>query len=1398
VLWPDDDKYYPATITAKKRHFSQTSQNVVTLVYDDGDVETLDLSKEKFKLLSGGGSSGDSAGHDSTGENPVPGLSKVNVPETKKRIILEESEEEFVMEEPDSNGEDADGDASEFSEPGQSEEEDEEEDTTMVTDEDDVAISSSQKNATCSSTKRLRVTRTDNPYEKQRKRPATTTVGALTTSAANTKSIPSFITPPSSKRSSSLSQSNTNTTNAFSSFRLGNLDDGDRATKSTEVDTCRKNIFPGGQITPIAQARVPSPPTTTTVKPPLPEAGVVNPAGAHYHNHYTFLKPPKLRDIQNRLSTHPEYDPRTLHIDSNEMQRITKMTPAAQQWWDIKSRYADTLLLFKVGKFYEIFHMDADVAVQVLGFNYMKGCAAHAGFPEIGYGNFCERLVKAGHKVARVEQTETPDMLQQRKKKTRTGKKPQVVSREVCSIVSAGTRTFCYMDDIKGLEGVDGVLSSLGPLLTIKEVLVPATDTENDDDTVQPVCEYGIAIIDAARGVVTLGQFADDILRSRMNTLLTTFRPIEILVESGVAGASPTLLSMLKSAISTILPSCRLEKVQSTEYFPKSTAVDPEIRSKIERPNPEVQPWDVPKTISELHRKRYYPRSSRTNKVSVDGGLESGTSRWPEVIQMCIKGGADLALSAFGASLFYLQRGLIDDEILSMGIVEAYCPLDFQVDKNGPSDAADAKLREIVTEEYRTKDGIESPHNNVDKSSETSGSFSQIECNNIEQDIANEAQIDHMSLDGTTLANLEILSNLHSNDNSGSVWSKISFTKSPHGSRLLRAWLLRPLFRKTDIDRRADAVEELTSGACAVAMSEARALLGKCGDIERLLSRVHSMGGNGALEEGGHHPSERAVLYETATHTRRKVGDFSKLLYGLQAASQIPEIFSGDIQSGLLARIVRTKENGGFFPSNLITELDWFLTNFDCNLAAKGIWQPSSGIDEKFDYACAEIKRIKEDLEEYKVQMCSNVLTPSRLANSEWKYANTKDDSKDKYLIELPVSITNVPRDFTIRGKRGKGAKQINKYRTPVVERLVEQLENAIDIMKDGKARGMQLVFAKFDSMRSLWASVTQATAMLDALGSLAEASMQAGYCRPTIIDCPVGGGPSINVKQGRHPCVEFTHSGDDFIPNNLSLGEDIGDEHESRMLLLSGPNMGGKSTLLRQTCLIAVLAQIGCFVPAEECTLTPFDRIFTRLGASDRILLGQSTFFVELAETAAALRGATRRSLVIMDELGRGTSTFDGTAIAGATVKHLIERNRCLTLFATHYHSLLDDWKDKRYVRLGHMECIVGELEENSDDEPADNVADRNITFLYTLGEGSCPKSFGINVAHLAGLPSEVLLKAKDVSSSFEATINGIAEANSEGQINISAPLPLRKRLEAAVATNNLDEIERIWDKLQ
>jgi len=1381
VFWPDDKEYYPAKVTSIKR---DSESIVTTLFYDDGEVETVDLVGEKFKFLDDTVSKKTKVDNKEDLDEESSVVNCTAIGSKKKRHILEDSEEEFESDEND--GEESD--ASEFIAPEESDDNDDEDElTTMITDEEDQDEDAKSSKL---GRKRLCVTMVGNSAKKRK--------------SSGSQIVAKSPEDERSKKSPSNTQ-DIDTKNRFASFitpppkgklpgtQFKRFDD-DSPKKTIPVPRSDDN-FPHScrKITPSPSFKLDSIEVTKAVqdkKIPLPLPGVVNTAGTHYHNHFSFLLPSKRRDLHNRAMTDDKYNPRTLRVDYGEIERVTKskITPASRQWWEIKSQYADTLLLFKTGKFYEIFHMDADIAVQILGFQYMKGQQAHAGFPEVGYGSFCERLVNAGHKVARVEQTETPDMLKIRKKNTKSGKKPQVVNREVCSIVSSGCRTFCYLDNVKSLENTTFHDSNgVGPLLAIKEILIENNNTGGENcDSLEAVCEFGVAMVDAVRGVVTLGQFADDVLRNRLNTLLTTFRPSEVLVQSGENAASECLISLLKGMQTTSASNMRVEHVSTFETFPKSTAIDPEVRRKMERPKTNIQPWDVKETVAELHRKAYFPRSSRKNININDSSSDAGTKRWPEVLKACISGRADLAISAFGAIVFYLQRSLIDEEILSMGLVKAYFPQEsVNIDENDLKCIASKQMRDecdmdISSDNKIKKDASTDSHDNFPSSQQVSAAQN-------EDDAAIEDQIDHLALDGITLCNLEVLANSHSNTTSGSLWAKINNTKTPHGSRLLRAWLLRPLFRKTDIDRRGDAVEELISGKLAVALSEARGALSKCGDIERLLSRVHSMGGNFNSSDNGIHPNERAVLYETATYTRRKVGDFSKLLNGLRSAAQVPDFFSDiNVKSGMLRKIVCRKENGGCFPSNLNQQLDWFFDNFDCNLAAKGLFEPARGIDEDYDAACDLVEEIKMQLDNYKEEMCSNFLNPSHSAKAHWKYANIKEESKDKYLIELPVNV-RVPSDFLVKGKRGSGPKQINKYRTPVVEELVKKLEQAYDVIKAGKARGMQLVFAKFDSMRPLWSSAAKATSMLDALGSLAITSSNAGYTRPKILDCPIGSAPTIKIEQGRHPCVDSTLTGGDFIPNDLSLGGNLGIGDCSRVLLLSGPNMGGKSTLLRQTCLLTILAQVGCYVPAKECSITPVDRIFTRLGASDRILLGQSTFFVELAETAVALRGATRRSLVIMDELGRGTSTFDGTAIASAVVKHLVERNMCLTLFATHYHSLLEEWRHENSVRLGHMECLV-----EGDDDGDKVVNEHKVTFLYTLADGPCPKSFGINVAHLAALPTEVLSKAKQFSSSFEAemshTILGTPSDN----------IPLKSKIEKAVKEEIWKDVEKYWLELQ
>jgi len=224
--------------------------------------------------------------------------------------------------------------------------------------------------------------------------------------------------------------------------------------------------------------------------------------------------------------------------------------------------------------------------------------------------------------------------------------------------------------------------------------------------------------------------------------------------------------------------------------------------------------------------------------------------------------------------------------------------------------------------------------------------------------------------------------------------------------------------------------------------------------------------------------------------------------------------------------------------------------------------------------------------------------------------------------------------------------------------------------------------------------------------------------CRPIILDPNKDGcNPILEVYQSRHPCV-FQAKGF-FIPNDIKLEEGV--------MLLTGPNMGGKSTILRQSCILTILAQIGCYVPAMACKLSLVDRIFTRLGASDRLCTGKSTFYIEMEETLNILRYATRNSLVIIDELGRGTSTFDGISIAYSVLRYLAFTIQCRSLFATHYRSLLDNFRNEKNISLYHMASEI---------DPQNG----KITFLYKLVPGESSSSFGLNVANLAGISKDIL----------------------------------------------------------
>ncbi|KAG6546638.1 hypothetical protein Mapa_011827 [Marchantia paleacea] len=314
---------------------------------------------------------------------------------------------------------------------------------------------------------------------------------------------------------------------------------------------------------------------------------------------------------------------------------------------------------------------------------------------------------------------------------------------------------------------------------------------------------------------------------------------------------------------------------------------------------------------------------------------------------------------------------------------------------------------------------------------------------------------------------------------------------------------------------------------------------------------------------------------------------------------------------------------------------------------------------------------------------------------------------------------------------------------------------------EDWEARRLSQLIDMFNEHTSFWVKLVDTLGQLDVLISFASTINAANgpTCRPQLVPSPClrKGGSVLHIEGLWHPYASGGQDGA-FVPNDIELGRVTGSINAPRAMLLTGPNMGGKSTLLRATCLAVIMAQLGCYVPGEECKLSPVDTIFTRLGASDRIMAGESTFMVECNEAASVLHHATSDSLVILDELGRGTSTFDGYAIAYAVFHRLVNSLDCRLIFATHYHSLTEEFATNHNVSLRHMACSFqsrssGKGGQDSS-EKSDCDLDKELVFLYKLTEGASPKSFGLQVALRAGIPGSVVKAARKAANAMQESL--------------------------------------------
>src|SRR5216684_1125201 len=581
-------------------------------------------------------------------------------------------------------------------------------------------------------------------------------------------------------------------------------------------------------------------------------------------------------------------------------------------------------------------------------------------------------------------------------------------------------------------------------------------------------------------------------------------------------------------------------------------------------------------------------------------------------------------------------------------------------------------------------------------------------------------------LDAVTVRNLELIEPLFAGTDAGvTLFRSIDATVTPMGKRLLRSWMLRPSIQRAEIEIRLDAVEVQVKDV--VAREELRRALDGVLDLERLLSRV-------TLETA----NPRDVLALAASLAKipavkaavaRLVAERLKTLCG--SLDELADL-RGRIDQTIVPEPPLSFADGGVIAARVDRELD------ELRELSRNSKQVLAQIEQR--------ERGRTGIGSLKVKF-----------NSIFGY----------YLEVSKPNLHLVPQDY----ERKQTLVGAERFTTP------ELKEYEVKIL-DAQEKIVEIERRLFTELRTAIAAEAKrirqtalALAEVDVLASMAHFAALRNYCRPRLMASAEDGAGELEIIEGRHPVIEqqeMAGGSERFVPNDLYLNSTT-----HTILLLTGPNMGGKSTYLRQTALIVILAQMGSFVPARSARLSVIDRVFTRIGASDNLARGRSTFMVEMTETAAILHTATPRSLILLDEVGRGTSTYDGLAIAWSAIEYLHARTRAKTLFATHYFELTELAERLSGVKNYHVSV---------------KETGTGIVFLRRVEPGAADRSYGIEVAKLAGLPEDVVRRAREVLAEHENTearlsaqlASGDSSSRRAAQLTIFTPLsqPVLERL--------------------
>lgn len=551
-------------------------------------------------------------------------------------------------------------------------------------------------------------------------------------------------------------------------------------------------------------------------------------------------------------------------------------------------------------------------------------------------------------------------------------------------------------------------------------------------------------------------------------------------------------------------------------------------------------------------------------------------------------------------------------------------------------------------------------------------------------------------LDSATRRNLELTENMTTKKKRGSLLGLYSYTKTNMGARLMRNYLEEPITSVDEINYRLDGVEELFSST--ITRTNAMDILKTIADIERL---------SGKIAYGSIMPQELLRLADS-----------------LSSVQTLKEM----LEKSVASKIIKDQLDKITDFSQVISLINSAIDeNAPNNLSNGGYIK--KGFDERLDNA----KRDSHMGKQWLIEFENTLKQQTGIKNLRVSYNRVFG-----YYIEVSKSqVDLVPDSWKRRQTTANGERYINDDLKEKEEKILGAEDEALKVEAEIYGAIKQYLLSTVREIQD----ASGAVATIDVLCCMAELAVNNNYVRPTI-------GENITTTQivaGRHPVVEDINPSIGFVPNDTTL-----DNGENRTMLITGPNMAGKSTYMRQVAIITIMTHMGSFVPAKSATIAPTDRIFTRIGASDDLAYGQSTFMVEMTELSNILNNATNKSLLLLDEIGRGTSTYDGLSIAWAVLEHLSKTLNCKTLFATHYHELID--LEGKIEGIKNYRVLIREMQGG-------------IVFLHKIARGSANKSFGIEVASIAGLPQSVVDRAKEILAIQEEANMGAAKVSFDSE---------------------------------